>query len=94
MEIKLSGWTGLLAALVVVGFMGFRYVNAVQTLDTDGREAIREWVASEYQRYHLGRADLSDEEKAAIANYASDASGAGTTAFGELLKDQLDANKD
>jgi hypothetical protein len=35
-----------------------------------------------------------DEEKAAIANYASDASAAGTTAFGDLLKDQLDANKD
>ena len=34
-----------------------------------------------------------DEEKAAIATYSSD-SGAGTTAFGELLKDQLDANKE
>ena len=34
-----------------------------------------------------------EEEKAAIATYSSDA-GAGTTAFGELLKDQLDANKD
>ena len=35
-----------------------------------------------------------EEEKAAIATYASDAASAGTTAFGELLKDQLDANKD
>ena len=34
-----------------------------------------------------------EEEKAAIASYASDSS-AGTTAFGELLKDHLDANKD
>jgi small subunit ribosomal protein S1 len=35
-----------------------------------------------------------DEEKAAIATYSSDASSAGTTAFGDLLKDQLNANKD
>ena len=35
-----------------------------------------------------------EEEKAAIATYSSDASGAGTTAFGDLLKDQLDANKE
>ena len=66
MEIKLTGWKALLAALVVVGFLGFRYVTAAQTLDTDGRKAISEWVASEYQRYHLARTDLSDEEKAAI----------------------------
>ena len=37
---------------------------------------------------------MTDEEKAAIANYASDASSAGTTAFGELLKDHLESNKD
>jgi small subunit ribosomal protein S1 len=35
-----------------------------------------------------------DEEKAAIATYSSDAASAGTTAFGELLKDHLNANKD
>jgi small subunit ribosomal protein S1 len=35
-----------------------------------------------------------DEEKAAIATYSSDAASAGTTAFGELLKDHLHANKD
>ena len=66
MEIKLTGWKGLIAALVVVGFLGFRYVTAVQALDTDGRKAISEWVASEYQRYHLARVDISDEEKAAL----------------------------
>ena len=66
MEFKLTGWKGLLAALVIVGFLGYRYVTAVQALDTDGREAVREWVAAEYQRYHLARTDISDEEKAAI----------------------------
>jgi small subunit ribosomal protein S1 len=35
-----------------------------------------------------------DEEKAAMATYGSGASEAGTTAFGELLKDHLDANKE
>ncbi len=35
-----------------------------------------------------------DEEKAAIATYSSDAASAGTTAFGDLLKDHLDANKE
>ena len=66
MEIKLTGWKGLLAALVVLGFLGFRYVTAVQALDTDGRDAIRAWLASEYQRYHLARTDLGDEDKAAL----------------------------
>ena len=35
-----------------------------------------------------------EEEKAAMATYGSDAASAGTTAFGELLKDHLDANKE
>ena len=35
-----------------------------------------------------------DEEKAAIATYSSDGASIGTTAFGELLKDHLDANKE
>ena len=35
-----------------------------------------------------------DEEKAAMATYGSGSSDAGTTAFGELLKDHLDANKE
>ena len=66
MEIRLTGWSGLLAALVVIGFLGFRYVTAVQALDTDGRDAIRSWIASEYQRYHLARTDLDEEAKAAL----------------------------
>ena len=66
MEIKLTGWKGLLAALVVLGFVGFRYVTAVQTLESDGRAAVREWIAAEYQRYHLARGEISDEQKAAI----------------------------
>ncbi len=35
-----------------------------------------------------------DEEKAAIATYSGDAASVGTTAFGELLKDHLESNKD
>jgi small subunit ribosomal protein S1 len=35
-----------------------------------------------------------DEEKAAIATYTSDAASAGTTALGDLLKDQLESGKD
>ena len=66
MEIKLTGWKAVLVALVVLGFLGFRYTTAVQTLDTDGRQAISEWVAAEYQRYHLARTDLSEGDKAAL----------------------------
>lgn len=35
-----------------------------------------------------------DEEKATIASYSATSSGAGGGSFGDLLKDQLDANKD
>jgi small subunit ribosomal protein S1 len=34
-----------------------------------------------------------DEEQAAIATYSSDSGSVGTTALGDLLKDQLDSNK-
>jgi small subunit ribosomal protein S1 len=34
-----------------------------------------------------------DEEQAAIATYSSDSASVGTTALGDLLKDQLDSNK-
>ena len=66
MDIKLSGWKALLAILLLLGFVGFRYASVAQSLDTDGRQAISDWIASEYQRYHLARTDLSDEDKAAI----------------------------
>ena len=66
MEIKLTGWKALLVVIALVGFLGFRYVTAVQALDTEGREMIEQWIAAEYQRYHLARTDISDEEKVAL----------------------------
>jgi small subunit ribosomal protein S1 len=70
----------------------------------DARSLLKEGDAIEAKFMGIDRKNRSislsvkakdmDEEKAAIATYSSDASSAGTTAFGELLKDHLDANKE
>jgi len=69
----------------------------------DARSVLKEGDAVEAKFMGVDRKNRSitlsvkakdyEEEKAAIATYSSD-SAAGTTAFGELLKDQLDANKE
>lgn len=64
MEIRLRGWKAVVVLLAVVAFVGFRYVTARATLGTEGSEVLRQWVAAEYQRYHLARTDLTDEERA------------------------------
>ena len=65
-EFKLKGAPALVVLALIVAFAGFRLVGARQTLDTDGREVLRQWISAEYIRYHLDRSDLSDEDRASI----------------------------
>ena len=66
MEIRLKGWQAGVVLLAIVAFVAFRFATARATLDTEGAEVLRQWVAAEYQRYHLNRADLTDEERARV----------------------------
>ena len=66
MEIRLKGWQAVVVLLAIVAFVAFRYTTARATLDTEGAEVMRQWVAAEYQRYHLDRTDLTDEERARL----------------------------
>jgi hypothetical protein len=66
MEIRLKGWQAVVVLLAIVAFLGFRFATARATVGTEGAEVLRQWVAAEYQRYHLDRTDLSDEERARV----------------------------
>ncbi|MDX1571122.1 MAG: hypothetical protein R3200_11595 [Xanthomonadales bacterium] len=72
MEVKLTGWQAVAAIVVVVLFGGYRLLYAGSTLETEGKAAIEEWIANEYQRYHLKRTDLSQEEQASLLIDAAD----------------------
>lgn len=71
MEMKLTGWKGAAAGIAILAFVGYRLTAAHATLDTAGRDAIDQWLAAEFQRYHLARNDLDEEQKAALVLAAS-----------------------
>lgn len=48
--LKLTGWKAVAALVVLAGFVGFRWVTARDALDSQGREVMQRWVASELQR--------------------------------------------
>lgn len=62
-KITLTGWRAVAALVVVVGFIGFRYVTARKALDADGRQVLEEWIALEFQRHLLADTALSLEER-------------------------------
>jgi len=62
--IRIKGLPAVLIILTLAAFAGFRLLRANTTLDTDGAEVLRQWITAEYARYHLGRTELTDEERA------------------------------
>lgn len=73
----------MVGAIVIVSFTGFKYLSAAQTLNTDGSKVLQDWIASEYQRHHLARTELSDEQQAALLLQTSSISLASITARGK-----------
>ncbi len=65
-QFKLTGAPAVVVLLLVVGFAGFQLLRAHQTVDSDGREVLRQWIVAEYARYHLARTDLTAEERATV----------------------------
>jgi hypothetical protein len=44
-SIQLTGWKAVVVGVLVVGAAGYRMVTARTTLDTQGRQALEQWVA-------------------------------------------------
>ncbi len=72
MEIKLTGWKGLAGGIAILAFLGYQFHAARASLDGAGREVIEQWLAAEYQRYHLSRTELDDEQRARVLIDAAD----------------------
>lgn len=62
-QIRIKGIPAVLLIIVLAAFAVFRLTQASATLDKDGREVLRQWIAAEYSRYHLARDDVTDEER-------------------------------
>ena len=48
--VTLTGWKAVAAIVLVLGFVGFKWVTARQALDTQGRQVLTEWIAGELRR--------------------------------------------
>lgn len=72
MEIRLTGWKGLAAGIAILAFLGYQFHAARASLDNAGREVVEQWLAAEYQRYHLSRTDLDDAQRAELLLAAAD----------------------
>ncbi len=59
MEIKLNGWTAAVAILLIAGWGVFRYTTRSKAMETQGVEAIRNWLL-----FESARAVLPEMEKA------------------------------
>ena len=44
-SIQLTRWKAVVVGVLVVGAAGYRMVTARTTLDTQGRQALEQWVA-------------------------------------------------
>lgn len=59
MEIKLTGWNAVIAIVVVLAFVGFRFETRSGALETQGVQKVKEWLVAESER-----AALPDMQKA------------------------------
>jgi hypothetical protein len=48
--VRLTGWKAVAVLVLLLGFVGFRWVTARSALDSQGREALEQWIALELQR--------------------------------------------
>jgi hypothetical protein len=60
---KVTGWKAIPLIIVVVGFGVFRFVSARQSLDTQGREALEQWIVAELIRPLLADSTTSLAER-------------------------------
>jgi hypothetical protein len=47
-EFKLTGAKAIIAIIVVVAFVGFRFISATSTIETDAADELKFWLRGEY----------------------------------------------
>jgi hypothetical protein len=63
-EFKLTGAKAIIAIIVVVAFVGFRYVTAASSIETDAASELQVWLRAEYTRGLLAEYPEPTEEMA------------------------------
>jgi uncharacterized protein (UPF0333 family) len=63
-EFKLTGAKAIIAIIVVVAFVGFRYVSAASSIETDAASELQLWLRAEYTRGLLAEYPEPNEEMA------------------------------
>ena len=63
-NIQLTGFKAVMAIVVVIGFVGFRFVSAASSIETDAAEELKFWLQAEYSRQFMAAHPEPDEEEA------------------------------
>jgi hypothetical protein len=63
-EFQLTGVKAVIAAMVVLGFLVFRFVSATSSFETDAAEELKFWLQGEYTGDYLAGSPAADEEMA------------------------------
>ena len=62
---KVTGFKAFLLLLALIGFVGFRFLSARSSIETDAAEEIATWVQAEYTSRYMADNPEPDEETAA-----------------------------
>jgi hypothetical protein len=65
--VKLTGWKAVAVLLVLAAWVGFHYYERQVTLDTAGRDAVRDWVVLASQRGSLASRGAAGQLDSAAA---------------------------
>jgi hypothetical protein len=63
-KIQLTGFKAVLAIVALVGFVGFRFLTAASSIETDAAEELRFWLQAEYSRGIMASHPEPTEEEA------------------------------
>ena len=63
-QIKLTGAKAVVAMLLVVAFMGYRFFNATSTIETDAAEELKFWLWGQYASRLMAENPQPTEETA------------------------------
>jgi len=61
-ELKLTGAKAIIAIIVVVAFVGFRYVSAASSIETDAASDLKFWLRGEYTSRLMAESPEPTEE--------------------------------
>ena len=63
-QVKLTGAKAVVAILLVAAFMGYRYLNATSTIESDAAEELKFWLQAQYASRLMAESPEPTEETA------------------------------